>query len=151
VGHHELHDSFWIIEIFKYGFEDFDKSHKCDVEMVEMKNIKALFVVTWLIILIALWVMFPFMPGNTLFWMWLAICWSLLGAIVFAIYVMIKAIKYVILVGLVWTLILTMFIVDGFVTHLIFDLMWFIIAWIGIGVILIICIVLLKKTNKTEW
>lgn len=120
--------------------------------MVEMKNVKAFFAIMWLLILIALWIMFPFMPGNILFWMWLAISWSVLGAIVFSIYLMIKAIKYVILVGFVWTLILALLIVDGAVTHLISsNLEWIILPWIGIGVILIISIILLKKSGKTDW
>ncbi|MHA1452715.1 MAG: hypothetical protein ACTSRD_07640 [Promethearchaeota archaeon] len=119
--------------------------------MVELKNIKAFFAIMWLIILIALWIMFPFMPGNILLWMWLAIAWSILGLFVFSIYVMIKAIKYVILVGFIWVLVLVLCIIDAAVTHLIYYIYPVIFAWIVIGVLLIITIFLLKKVNKTDW
>jgi hypothetical protein len=119
--------------------------------MVEIKNIKALFAILWLIILIALWIMFPFMPGDILFWMWLAIGWSILGLFVFSIYVMIKAIKYVILVGFLWVVIFVLFIIDAVVSHLIIYIVPIIVAWIVVGVLLIAIITLLKKTGKTNW
>ncbi|TFG21275.1 MAG: hypothetical protein EU530_00575 [Promethearchaeota archaeon] len=119
--------------------------------MVELKNIKALFAILWLIILITLWVMFPFMPGDILFWMWLAIGWSILGLFVFAIYVMIKAIKYVILVGFVWLVVFVLFIIDGIVTHLIYYIVPISVAWIIIGILLVVSIILLRKTGKIEW
>ena len=140
-----------ILDIFISRNNNIKKTVKCDVDLVNLKNVKAFFAITWLIILIALWVMFPFMPGDILFWMWLAIAWSLLGAIVFSIYVMIKALKYVILVGFVWTVVLVLLIIDGSVTHLISGLTWIILGWIGIGVILILSLILMKKINKTEW
>ena len=119
--------------------------------MVELKNIKFLFAVLWLIICIALWIMFPFMPGNILLWMWLAIGWTILGLFVFSIYLMIKAIKYVILVGFLWLVVFVLFIVDSAVTHLIYYVVPIIFAWIGVGVLLILTLSLLRKANKTDW
>ena len=119
--------------------------------MVELKNIKFLFAVLWLIICIALWIMFPFMPGNILLWMWLAIGWTILGLFVFSIYLMIKAIKYVILVAFLWLVVLVLLIIDASVSHLLYNISLIIFAWIIVGVVLLITIYLLRKTNKTEW
>jgi len=119
--------------------------------MVEIKNIRFLFAVLWLIILIGLWIIFPFMPGNTLAWMWLAISWSILGLFVISIYLMTKGIKYVILIGFLWLVVLVLLIVDATITHLIYIVSVLIFFWIITGVLLIITIILLRKMNKTEW
>ena len=64
---------------------------------------------------------------------------------------MIKAIKYVILVGFLWVVILVLLIIDASVSHLLYNISLIIFAWIVIGVLLIITIFLLRKANKTEW
>ncbi len=91
------------------------------------------------------------MSSNRLFWLWSAISWSILGLFVFSIYIMIKAIKYVILVGFLWVVVFVLFIIDGVITHLIYYIVPITVVWIVIGILLILTITLLRKTGKTEW
>ena len=49
---------------------------------MERKTIENIFMAIWVIGLIFLWVSYPFMPGEFLFWFYLAIGWSIAGGIV---------------------------------------------------------------------
>ena len=47
----------------------------------------------WVIILVFLWISFPFLPGDIFFWMWVAIIWSIAGGIMGLIFYIIKRTK----------------------------------------------------------
>ena len=44
------------------------------------KNIKIISVI-WAIILVLLWLFYPFFPGEIIVWQWVAIVWSIIGGI----------------------------------------------------------------------
>ena len=49
--------------------------------------------IIWVIILVFLWISYPFLPGDIFFWMWLAIIWSIAGGIMGLISYLIKRTK----------------------------------------------------------
>ncbi len=71
-----------------------------------MAGIKKILEIAWIIILIFLWVCFPFFPGDILFWMWLAIIWSAIGGVVGTIFFMSESKKNEKLIGIIWAVIL---------------------------------------------
>jgi hypothetical protein len=49
--------------------------------------------IIWVIILIFLWITYPFLPGDIFFWMWIAIIWSIAGGIMGLIFYLIKRMR----------------------------------------------------------
>ncbi len=50
--------------------------------MTESKRNEKIIGIIWAVILVLLWLFYPFFPGNTLAWMWTAIIWSIIGFII---------------------------------------------------------------------
>jgi len=57
------------------------------------EKIEKIIGIIWVIILVFLWISFPFLPGDILFWMWVAISWSIAGGIMGLIFYIIKRTK----------------------------------------------------------
>ena len=51
------------------------------VFMSESKKNEKIIGTIWAVILVVLWMFYPFFPGDILAWMWTAIIWSLIGCI----------------------------------------------------------------------
>ena len=49
--------------------------------MSESKKNEKIIGAIWVVILVVLWMFYPFFPGNILGWMWTAIIWSIIGGI----------------------------------------------------------------------
>jgi hypothetical protein len=49
--------------------------------MIESKKNEKIIAIVWAIILVLLWIFYPFFPGNILGWLWTAIIWSIIGGI----------------------------------------------------------------------
>lgn len=62
-------------------------------EKTSFEKIEKLLGIIWVIILVFLWISFPFLPGNIFFWMWIAISWSIAGGIMGLIFYIIKRTK----------------------------------------------------------
>lgn len=62
-------------------------------EKTSFEKIEKLWGIIWVIILVFLWISFPFLPGNIFFWMWIAISWSIAGGIMGLIFYIIKRTK----------------------------------------------------------
>ena len=62
-------------------------------ESKTFEKIEKIIGIIWVIVLVFLWVSFPFLPGDILFWMWVAICWSIAGGIMGLIFYLIKRTK----------------------------------------------------------
>ncbi|MFX1336999.1 MAG: hypothetical protein ACFFDK_00165 [Promethearchaeota archaeon] len=58
-----------------------------------LEKIEKIIGTIWVIILVFLWVSYPFLPGDIFFWMWVAIIWSIAGGIMGLIFYLIKRIK----------------------------------------------------------
>ena len=62
-------------------------------EKTSFEKIEKIIGIIWVIILVFLWVSFPFLPGDIFFWMWVAIIWSIAGGILGLIFYLIKRTK----------------------------------------------------------
>jgi len=49
--------------------------------MSESKKNEKLIGTIWAVILVFLWIFYPFFPGDIIIWMWTAIIWSIIGCI----------------------------------------------------------------------
>jgi hypothetical protein len=49
--------------------------------MLESSKNEQIIGTIWAIILVILWIFYPFFPGNILGWLWTAIIWSIIGGI----------------------------------------------------------------------
>jgi len=49
--------------------------------MIESEKKEKIVGTIWTVILVVLWIFYPFFPGNIFIWMWLAIIWSIIGGI----------------------------------------------------------------------
>ena len=49
--------------------------------MTESKKNEKIVATIWAVILIILWILYPYFPGDILVWMWTAIIWSIIGCI----------------------------------------------------------------------
>ena len=47
----------------------------------------------WVIILVFLWISYPFLPGDIFFWMWVAVIWSIAGGIMGLVFYLIRKSK----------------------------------------------------------
>ena len=62
-------------------------------ECTSFEKIEKIIGIIWVIILVFLWISYPFLPGDIFFWMWLAIIWSIAGGIMGLISYLIKRTK----------------------------------------------------------
>jgi hypothetical protein len=62
-------------------------------ESTTFEKIEKIIGIIWVIILVFLWITYPFLPGDIFFWMWIAIIWSIAGGIMGLIFYIIKRIK----------------------------------------------------------
>ncbi len=100
----------------------------------------------WVIILVFLWITYPFYPGDIFFWMWLAIIWSIIGAVMGTIFFMIESEKNEKLVGTIWTVILViLWIFYPFFPGDILIWMWIAIIWSIVGGIMAIGLLIFKR------
>ena len=110
--------------------------------------------VVWLVIMIALWVTYQWLPGDIFMWMWIAIGWSFLGGLIGAIYFGARSKRNLLIVSLIWAAVLIFLWIDQFVQFLPGveeHWFWVTIAWsISCGVLLLGLIVL-KLVKKTQW
>ena len=62
--------------------------------MMESKKNEKLIGTIWAVILVLLWIFYPYLPGdNVLVWMWTAIIWSIIGCILAISLFIIKRVK----------------------------------------------------------
>jgi len=76
--------------------------------MVELEKINKIFGIFWLVILVILWISYPYFPGDIFFWMWLAIIWTIIGGVVGTIFFMTESKKNVKIIGTFWAVILVL-------------------------------------------
>ncbi len=81
-------------------------------------SLKTIISVTWLVVLIALWVTFQWLPGDIFMWMWIAIGWSFSGGTVGAIYFAAKSKRNLLIVSSIWIAILIVLWIDWFLRFL---------------------------------
>jgi peptidoglycan/LPS O-acetylase OafA/YrhL len=74
--------------------------------LIELAKVKRFFGIIWIIILVFLWVSFPFFPGDIFFWMWLAIIWTIIGGVIGTIFFMSESKRNEKLIGIIWAIIL---------------------------------------------
>jgi hypothetical protein len=114
--------------------------------MADTEKIKKVFQTIWIIILVFLWVMFPFLPGDIFFWMWLAIIWSIGGGVIGIIFFMAESEKNEKIIGIIWVIILVfLWIFYPFFPGDIFYWMLIAIIWSIIGGILGLGVYILKR------
>jgi peptidoglycan/LPS O-acetylase OafA/YrhL len=117
--------------------------------MVNIENIKKIFAIIWLIILVFLWVSYPFFPGDIFFWMWLAIIWSIIGGVVGTIFFMSESKKNEKIIGVIWAFILViLWIFYPYFPGNILAWLWTAIIWSIIGLIMAISLFIIKKLKK---
>jgi hypothetical protein len=113
-------------------------------KMVDKSTIQKIISSIWVIILVILWVLYPFLPGDIFFWMWIAMNWSILGCIIGAM-LFTENKKYEIIIGVIWVVLLVLlwifYPIFGGDTQV---WMWTVITWSIIGNILYIGLFLLK-------
>lgn len=114
--------------------------------MGDIKKTKDIIGTIWVIILVFLWISYPFFPGDIFFWMWLAIIWSIIGGVMGTIFFMSESEKNEKIVGTIWTVILViLWIFYPFFPGNIFIWMWIAIIWSIIGGIMAIGLLIFKR------
>ncbi|MFX1389912.1 MAG: hypothetical protein ACFE9Z_07625 [Promethearchaeota archaeon] len=61
--------------------------------MSESKKNEKIIGIIWAVMLVLLWIFYPFFPGNVTVWLWTAIIWSLIGLILAISIFIIRKIK----------------------------------------------------------
>jgi len=61
--------------------------------MTESNKNEKLIGTIWAIVLVILWIFYPFFPGNILAWLWTAIIWSIIGGVMAISLFIIKRLK----------------------------------------------------------
>ena len=118
-------------------------------KMVDTEKIKKIFGIIWVIILVFLWVSYPFFPGDIFFWMWLAIIWSIIGGVVGTIFFMSESKRNEKIIGVIWAVILViLWIFYPYFPGNIFAWLWTAIIWSIIGLIMAISLFIIKKLKK---
>jgi len=116
--------------------------------MGDIEKTKNIIGTIWVVILVFLWITSPFYPGDIFFWMWLAIIWSIIGAVMGTIFFMVESEKNEKLIGIIWTVILViLWVFYPFFAGDIFIWMWIAIIWSIIGGILALGLFILKRTK----
>lgn len=117
--------------------------------MADIEKIKKIFGTIWLVILVFLWITYPFYPGDIFFWMWLAIIWSIIGGVLGTIFFMMESNKNEQIIGTIWAVILViLWIFYPFFPGNIFVWLWTAIIWSIIGGILALGLFILKRISK---
>ncbi|MHA2050280.1 MAG: hypothetical protein ACW986_11740 [Promethearchaeota archaeon] len=114
--------------------------------MGELDKIKKVIAFIWIIILVFLWVAYPFFPGDIFFWMWLAIIWSIIGGVIGTIVFMSESKKNEQIIGIIWAVILViLWIFYPFFPGNILAWLWFAVIWSIIGCILAIGLLIIRR------
>ena len=114
--------------------------------MADVEKIKNIIGIVWVIILVFLWIAYPYFPGDIFFWMWLAIIWSVIGAVLGTIFFMSESEKNEKIVGAIWAAVLVfLWIFYPFFPGDIFIWMWIAIIWSIIGGVLALGVFILKR------
>ncbi|MFX1375109.1 MAG: hypothetical protein ACFFA0_04800 [Promethearchaeota archaeon] len=117
--------------------------------MTDIEKIKKTIGTIWVIILVFLWITYPFYPGDIFFWMWLAIIWSIIGGVLGSIFFMMESSKNEQIIGTIWAVILIiLWIFYPFFPGNIFFWMWLAIIWSIIGGIMALGLFILKRISK---
>ncbi|MFX1288536.1 MAG: hypothetical protein ACFFFY_08270 [Promethearchaeota archaeon] len=114
--------------------------------MVELDKTKKIFGIIWLVVLVFLWVSYPYYPGNIFFWMWLAIIWTIIGGVIGTIFFMSESKKNEKIIGTIWAVILVLLWI--FFPYFPGDILaWMLTAiiWSVIGCIMAIALYFLKR------
>ncbi|MFW9949537.1 MAG: hypothetical protein ACFFKA_05375 [Candidatus Thorarchaeota archaeon] len=116
--------------------------------MANVQKIKKAFLIVWVIVLVILWVSYPYYPGDIFFWMWLAIIWSIGGGVISTIFFMSDSKKNEKLISVIWVIILViLWLFYPFFPGDILVWYWVAIIWSIIGGILALGVYILKR-NK---
>ncbi|MFX1573427.1 MAG: hypothetical protein ACFFB0_11810 [Promethearchaeota archaeon] len=114
--------------------------------MVDLQKANKIFGIIWVVILVFLWISFPFYPGDIFFWMWLAIIWTIIGGVIGTIFFMSESKKNVKIIGIIWAVILVLlWIFFPFFPGKILVWLWVAIIWSIIGCILAIALLIIKR------
>ena len=114
--------------------------------MGDIEKTKNIIGTIWVVILVFLWISYPFYPGDIFFWMWLAIIWSIIGAVMGTIFFMSESEKNEKMVGTIWTVILViLWIFYPFFPGDILIWMWIAIIWSILGGIMAIGLLIFKR------
>jgi len=102
--------------------------------------------IIWIIILVFLWIAFPFFPGDIFFWMWLAIIWSIIGGVISTIFSMAESKKNEKIISIVWALVLViLWVFYPYFPGDTLSWMWFAIIWSIIGCVMALGLWILKR------
>ena len=117
--------------------------------MGDLEKTKNIIGTIWVVILVFLWISYPFYPGDIFFWMWLAIIWSIIGGVMGTIFFMSESKKNEKIVGTIWAVILViLWIFYPFFPGDILIWIWLAIIWSIIGGIMAIGLFILKRKSK---
>ncbi|MFX1420370.1 MAG: hypothetical protein ACFE9N_15780 [Promethearchaeota archaeon] len=117
--------------------------------MVDSEKIKNLFGIIWLIVLIILWIAYPYFPGDIFFWMWLAIIWTIIGGVIGTIFFMTESKKNEKIIATIWAVILViLWIFYPFFPGTTLVWLWTAIIWSIIGGILALSLFIIKRMKK---
>jgi hypothetical protein len=114
--------------------------------MADIEKFRKIFGIIWVIILVFLWVTYPYYPGDIFFWMWLAIIWNIGGLVMGTIFFMSESKKNEKLMAIIWAVILVLlwffypFFPGDFLVW-----MWIAIIWSIIGGILALGVFIIKR------
>lgn len=122
------------------------------MEMVDIEKFKKFFGIIWVIILVILWVTYPFYPEigaiDIFFWMWLAIIWTIGGGVMGTIFFMSESKKNEKLMAIIWVIILILlWFFYPFFPGETLVWMWVAIIWSIIGGILALGVYIVKRTK----
>ncbi len=120
--------------------------------MVDIEKFKKFFGIIWVIILVILWVTYPFYPEigaiDIFFWMWLAIIWTIGGGVMGTIFFMSESKKNEKLMAIIWVIILILlWFFYPFFPGETLVWMWVAIIWSIIGGILALGVYIVKRTK----
>ena len=113
------------------------------------EKVKKTIGIFWLIILIILWVSYPFMPGDVFFWMWVAIGWSILGGVISTVFFMAESKRNEKIIGTIWVIVLVfLWIFFPFLPGETFG--WYLFALISsiVGGVIAIVLFVIKRSQK---
>ncbi len=114
--------------------------------MGDIEKTKNIIKTIWVVILVFLWITYPFYPGDIFFWMWLAIIWSIIGGVMGTIFFMSESEKKEKMIGTIWTVILViLWIFYPFFPGDILIWMWIAIIWSIIGGIMALGLLIFKR------
>jgi len=114
--------------------------------MVDGDKIKKVIGIIWLVILVFLWVTYPYWPGDIFFWMWLAIIWSIIGGVVGTIIFMSESKRNEQIIGIFWAVILVLlWVFYPYFPGNTINWMWVAIIWSIIGCILALSVFIIRR------